>query len=87
MRKQFAIREKSIISDVESLEKLTKAHYQKQPFKKNSEVRGSLPWCIDPDYVQVTEVDALSVLPVVTGASLGPDVVRMNRLDRRLQMV
>lgn len=39
-------------------------------------VRSSLAWCIDPDDVQVAEVDALLIHPVVAGAPLGSDAVR-----------
>lgn len=29
------------------------------------------PWCVDPDDVQMAEIDALVVQPVATGAALG----------------
>lgn len=39
-----------------------------------------LPWGVDPDDVQMAEVDALFIVPAVTGAALGPDVSGMQRL-------
>lgn len=33
------------------------------------------PWCIDPDNIQMAEVDAFFIVPVAAGAAFGPDVV------------
>ena len=30
------------------------------------------PWGVDPDYIQVAEVDTLFIIPVVTGAAFSP---------------
>ena len=45
------------------------------------------PWRVDPDNVQVAEVDALFVVPAATGAAFGPDVARMRRLNWQLRLV
>lgn len=42
------------------------------------------PWCVYPDDIKVAEVDAFFIVPVVTGAALGPDMVRMWSLSRLL---
>lgn len=37
-------------------------------------------WGVDPDDVQMAEVDALFIIPAVTGAAFGPDVGGMRRI-------
>lgn len=32
------------------------------------------PWRVDPDNIQVAEVDAFFIIPIVTGAAFGPDM-------------
>lgn len=50
-------------------------------------IRKKFAWCVDPDDVQVAEVDALPVFPVVTRAALGPDVAWMRCMDERFLLV
>lgn len=45
------------------------------------------PWRIDPDDIQVAEVDTFFIIPAVAGAALGPDMVWMRTLSRRLHLV
>ena len=33
------------------------------------------PWRVNPDNIQVTEVDAFFIIPAVAGAAFGPDTV------------
>lgn len=44
----------------------------------------SLPWRVDPNNIKVTEVDALFIFPVVTGATFGPHMVWMWSLSWQL---
>lgn len=41
---------------------------------------------IDPDNIQVAEVNALLIVPAVTGAALGPDAVWLWTLGSRLSL-
>lgn len=42
------------------------------------------PWRVDPDNIQVAEVDAFFIIPAVTGAAFGPGAVRMWSLSWQL---
>lgn len=45
------------------------------------------PWRIDPDNIQMAEVDAFLIIPVVAGAAFGPDAVWTCSLSLRLDCV
>lgn len=45
------------------------------------------PRRVDPDNIQVAEVDAFFIIPVVTGAAFGPHAVWMWSLSRQLCLV
>lgn len=42
------------------------------------------PRCVDPDDIQVTEVDAFFIQPAIAGTSLGPRVRSQGGLQRRV---
>lgn len=47
-------------------------------------VRKELTWCVDPDNIQVAEVDAFFIIPAVAGAAFGPDSVFVSSLSWQL---
>lgn len=56
-------------------------HQQSHPPRKPCSCS---PWGVDPDDIQVTEVDALLVQPAVAGTSLGPGVHSQVGLQQRM---
>lgn len=57
---------------------------QVQPLPISSGAPSCSPGCVDPDDVQVTEVDAFLVQPAVAGTSLGPGRRGQVRLAREM---
>lgn len=49
-------------------------------------VREDFTGGVDPDNIQVAEVDAFFVQPAVTGAAFGPDTVWMWSLSREVSL-
>lgn len=50
-------------------------------------VRKKFTWCVDPDNIQVAEVNAFLIIPAVAGAAFGPDSVWTLSLDGLLPLL